>query len=65
MTEENADAGIDLIEMTTRVVSAYVSHNALSADDLPRLITCVACNRSARRRNRKQSSFPLSRSGNR
>lgn len=41
MTEENAAAGIDLIEMTMRVVSAYVSHNALSAGDLPGLITDI------------------------
>ena len=41
MTEENAAAGIDLIEMTMRVVSAYVSPNALSAGDLPGLITDI------------------------
>jgi len=31
-------ADIDLIELSTEIVSAYVSHNALSPTDLPRLI---------------------------
>jgi predicted transcriptional regulator len=39
MSEEVAEAGIDLLELTARVVTAYVGNNALSAGDLPRLIT--------------------------
>jgi predicted transcriptional regulator len=31
----------DLIELSTNVVSAYVSHNALSMTDLPKLIADV------------------------
>jgi predicted transcriptional regulator len=31
-------ADIDLIELSTEIVSAYVSHNALSPTDLPKLI---------------------------
>ncbi|MEQ1901337.1 MAG: MucR family transcriptional regulator [Devosia sp.] len=31
----------DLIEMSTEIVSAYVSHNALSMNDLPKLISDV------------------------
>lgn len=38
MTEEIVETGTDLLELTKRIVSAYVSHNAVSAEDLPRLI---------------------------
>ncbi|MCS6761825.1 MAG: MucR family transcriptional regulator [Candidatus Devosia symbiotica] len=31
----------DLIELSTKIVSAYVSHNALSPSDLPKLIADV------------------------
>ncbi|HLV82765.1 MULTISPECIES: MucR family transcriptional regulator [Devosia] len=31
----------DLIELSTEIVSAYVSHNALSPNDLPKLISDV------------------------
>ncbi len=31
----------DLIELSTEIVSAYVSHNALSVTDLPKLISDV------------------------
>ena len=44
MTDENgaATAGDnDLIDLSTEIVSAYVSHNALSMNDLPRLIADV------------------------
>jgi predicted transcriptional regulator len=44
MTDENgaATAGDnDLIDLSTEIVSAYVSHNALSVADLPKLIADV------------------------
>lgn len=44
MTDETgATAGSDndLIDLSTEIVSAYVSHNALSVADLPKLITDV------------------------
>lgn len=34
-------AGSDLIELSADIVSAYVSHNALNAGELPRLLTEV------------------------
>jgi len=33
--------GVQLIELSADIVSAYVSHNALSASDLPKLIASV------------------------
>ncbi|MEP7240299.1 MAG: MucR family transcriptional regulator [Devosia sp.] len=36
-----ADADNDLIDLSTEIVSAYVSHNALSISDLPKLIVDV------------------------
>ena len=61
MTEQNsAAAGTDndLIDLSTEIVSAYVSHNALSVTDLPKLISDVhtalgAFVRMPRRRRRK------------
>ena len=44
MTEQNSAAGgsdNDLIDLSTEIVSAYVSHNALSVTDLPKLISDV------------------------
>lgn len=44
MTEQTGDAAgsdNDLIELSTEIVSAYVSHNALSVTDLPKLIADV------------------------
>ena len=44
MTEQNgaaASADNDLIDLSTEIVSAYVSHNALSLSDLPKLIADV------------------------
>ena len=44
MTDENGAAfggDNDLIDLSTEIVSAYVSHNALSVTDLPRLIADV------------------------
>lgn len=44
MTEDNgAAAGTDndLIDLSTEIVSAYVSHNALNMSDLPKLIAEV------------------------
>lgn len=44
MTEQNGaavDADNDLIDLSTEIVSAYVSHNALSMTDLPKLIADV------------------------
>jgi predicted transcriptional regulator len=44
MTDENGAAmsgDNDLIDLSTEIVSAYVSHNALSVTDLPKLITDV------------------------
>src|ERR1044072_2937519 len=44
MTEENGAAvgsDSDLIDPSTEIVSAYVSHNALSVTDLPKLIAHV------------------------
>lgn len=38
MTEENAAAFADLIELTTVIVSTYVRNNPVPASDLPRLI---------------------------
>lgn len=35
------DSDNDLIDLSTEIVSAYVSHNALSVTDLPKLITDV------------------------
>ena len=35
---------IDIIELSTRIVSAYVSKNAISASDLPELMTSVHSN---------------------
>jgi len=34
-------ADVDLVELSTEIVCAYVSHNALSPSDLPRLISEV------------------------
>jgi predicted transcriptional regulator len=44
MTEQSGTAigaDNDLIELSTEIVSAYVSHNALSVTDLPKLISDV------------------------
>jgi len=44
MTVESSGAASndnDLIDLSTEIVSAYVSHNALSVSDLPRLIADV------------------------
>ena len=44
MTDENGAAmsgDNDLIDLSTEIVSAYVSHNALSVTDLPKLIADV------------------------
>src|SRR3982751_2926024 len=44
MTEQNSGAvgsDNDLIDLSTEIVSAYVSHNALSVNDLPKLIADV------------------------
>jgi predicted transcriptional regulator len=44
MTEQNSGAvgsDNDLIDLSTEIVSAYVSHNALSVTDLPKLIADV------------------------
>jgi predicted transcriptional regulator len=44
MTEETgvaASSDNDLIDLSTEIVSAYVSHNALSVTDLPKLIADV------------------------
>lgn len=44
MTDLNGAAGSsdnDLIDLSTEIVSAYVSHNALSVNDLPKLISDV------------------------
>ena len=44
MTDETGTAFAsdnDLIDLSTEIVSAYVSHNALSVTDLPRLIADV------------------------
>ena len=44
MTEQNSSAAgsdNDLIDLSTEIVSAYVSHNALSVTDLPKLIADV------------------------
>ena len=44
MTEQNgvtSGSDNDLIELSTEIVSAYVSHNALSVTDLPKLIADV------------------------
>lgn len=37
----NSAADNDLIDLSVEIVSAYVSHNALSANDLPKLIADV------------------------
>ena len=44
MTDQNSASGgtdNDLIDLSTEIVSAYVSHNALSVTDLPKLISDV------------------------
>jgi predicted transcriptional regulator len=44
MNDENGTflgGDVDLIELSTEIVSAYVSHNSVSAGDLPRLIADV------------------------
>lgn len=44
MTDQNSVAGNadnDLIDLSTEIVSAYVSHNALAVSDLPKLISDV------------------------
>ncbi|MHA6688554.1 MucR family transcriptional regulator [Mesorhizobium sp. A556] len=41
MTEENVDAGIDPIELTTHIVHAYVSSNPVPAVELPHTIAGV------------------------
>lgn len=44
MTDQNgaiAGSDNDLIDLSTEIVSAYVSHNALSVTDLPKLIADV------------------------
>ena len=40
-TDVTMGADNDLIELSTEIVSAYVSHNALSVNDLPKLIADV------------------------
>lgn len=35
------DRSVQLVELSAEIVSAYVSHNALSAPDLPKLIASV------------------------
>ncbi len=40
-TGANSAADNDLIDLSVEIVSAYVSHNALSANDLPKLIADV------------------------
>ena len=41
ITSGNAAADNDLIDLSADIVSAYVSHNALSVSDLPKLIAEV------------------------
>lgn len=44
MTEQSSASGgvdNDLIDLSTEIVSAYVSHNALAVSDLPKLISDV------------------------
>ena len=44
MTEQDSATGgadNDLIDLSTEIVSAYVSHNALAVSDLPKLISDV------------------------
>ena len=44
MTDQNSAMGSadnDLIDLSTEIVSAYVSHNALAVGDLPKLISDV------------------------
>jgi predicted transcriptional regulator len=37
----SAPADVDLVELSTEIVCAYVSHNALSPSDLPKVISEV------------------------
>ena len=43
MTDTTSPAGsrIEILEMTTQIVAAYVSNNALQAEDVPQLIRLV------------------------
>jgi predicted transcriptional regulator len=41
MNDVNTPRQADLIELSGEIVAAYVSHNALSASDLPRLLADV------------------------
>jgi predicted transcriptional regulator len=57
MTDQNSVMGSadnDLIELSTEIVSAYVSHNALAVSDLPKLISDV----HGALRNLKNDSAP-------
>ncbi|HZY67231.1 MAG TPA: MucR family transcriptional regulator [Devosia sp.] len=59
MTDENGAAlsgDNDLIDLSTEIVSAYVSHNALSVTDLPKLISDV---HSALKGLRSNGSTPV------
>lgn len=41
MSDAPTAADVDLVELSTEIVCAYVSHNALSPSDLPKLISDV------------------------
>ena len=41
MTNTEPEIAFDLVEFSTEIVSAYVSHNAISPTDLPKLINDV------------------------
>ncbi|MHA6687246.1 MucR family transcriptional regulator [Mesorhizobium sp. A556] len=67
MTEENVDAGIDLIELTKHIVHAYVSNNLVPAVELPHTIVDVhaavrGLQSGSATPHPKKNSFPLFRS---
>jgi predicted transcriptional regulator len=50
-------ADIDLVEFSTEIVAAYVSHNAISPTDLPRLIADV--HTALKALNTEESAAPI------
>ena len=41
MADATTESGLELIELTSNIVAAYVTHNALSNTELPRLVADV------------------------
>jgi predicted transcriptional regulator len=41
LADATTESGLELIELTSNIVAAYVTHNALSNTELPRLVADV------------------------